>query len=757
MSFKRRKFLLFLGAAAGTAALGPLGCQRTTPEVSGSATSGGAVPGNAASGGSVAGEVATGEVATTTATPFKPVKSPMPYGAVKVSAERQPIEYAQYAIQDDIVLPNGFTYDVIASWGDPVGDSRFGYNNDYLSFVPTGPDTGYLTINFEYISSGTWEQTYNQVLGKSLPFDEVTEALRKLEGEEVDAFALPDGDPLKAQILEISKEALTDQGLGVIAIQREANGQWKRVPNESDRRASGIAGLEDGNYLQATGPAVSIFTKNSVQGYKDDLGDQIIGTFGNCAGGTTPWGTALSAEENIQYQVPEAVYSDGSSFEPSTQAFNAGLDGQGNVFGLAGNKYGWIVEIDPANPTDYGTKHTWMGRYRHEAVGIRAEAGKQLAFYSGCDRRGGHVYKFISQGTVQDPTDKANSQLLADGMLYGAKLNADGTGTWVPLAPSTPVNPVLPSSAVGGMVTLPKRPDGGFEKVEEDVIASQFKDTFATLGDLYEGSDEEKQGAILIDAHFAANAAGITPTARPEDTQVSSDGTLFIAFTSGAAGGDGGPDKAIFVGPKGETDYEAGWIMKLIEDNNDPASLTFKWEMLAIGGEPADGGIGFANPDNLEFDSKGNLWVVTDMSTSTHNKAVPTSRKDESGEPIAGKGLLGIYGNNSLWQIPLSGEDAGEAKMFAYGPMECELTGPFFTEDSTTLFIAAQHPGERNGIRESMATETRDFELKTTDGKTFLQQREVPVGSNWPAKSEGAPPKPSVVAIRRTEPGLSIV
>ncbi|MEL6601920.1 MAG: hypothetical protein AAFP20_01700, partial [Cyanobacteria bacterium J06614_10] len=58
MSFKRRKFLLFLGAAAGTAALGPLGCQRTTPEVSGSATSGGAVPGNAASGGSAAGEVA---------------------------------------------------------------------------------------------------------------------------------------------------------------------------------------------------------------------------------------------------------------------------------------------------------------------------------------------------------------------------------------------------------------------------------------------------------------------------------------------------------------------------------------------------------------------------------------------------------------------------------------------------------------------------------------------------------------------------
>ena len=81
----------------------------------------------------------------------------MPYSAVNISSDRQPIEYAQYIIQDDIVLPDGFTYDVIASWGDPVGDSRFGYNNDYLSFVPTGENEGYLTVNFEYISSSTWE------------------------------------------------------------------------------------------------------------------------------------------------------------------------------------------------------------------------------------------------------------------------------------------------------------------------------------------------------------------------------------------------------------------------------------------------------------------------------------------------------------------------------------------------------------------------------------------------------------------------
>lgn len=743
MSLKRRHFLLFLGAAAGSSAIGSLGYRATQSE---------AFEGTAAQ--QAAGK--TGVTTTAPSTPFQPVKSPMPYSAAKVSTAQQPIAYAQYALQDDLVLPDGYTYDVIASWGDPVGNSRFGYNNDYLSFVPTGPDEGYLTVNFEYISADTWAQTYEPVIGKTLPFDEVASALGGMENKSIDAFMLSDDSPLKAQIQQLSEEMLTDQGLGVISVRRGADGAWARVEGKSDRRVSGISGLKDGNYLKSTGPATAVFNKAKVQGYTDGLGDKIIGTFANCAGGTTPWGTTLSAEENFQDQVPEVVNSDGSSLAPGEKAFDAGFDGQGNVLGLAGNKYGWIVEIDPSNPNDYGTKHTWMGRYHHEAVGVRAEAGKQLAFYSGCDRRGGHLYKFISTGTVNDPTDKANSQLMADGMLYAAKMNADGTGRWMPLTLDTPVNPVLPSSVLGGMVPLPKWPEGGIEKVKDDATASQLKEKFATLGDLYEGTDLEKQGAILIDAHFAANAAGATATARPEDTEVAQDGTLFIAFTSGTPGSDGGPDKAIFVGPKGEEDYEAGWVMKLTEDGNDPAALAFKWETFATGGEPADGGMGFANPDNLAFDPQGNLWVVTDMSTSGHNEPVPSQRKDAEGKPLSGKNLLGLYGNNSIWQISTGGKDAGEAKMFAYGPMECEMTGPFFTQDGSTLFISAQHPGERNGMRKAMDTETREFELKTTNGKTFMQTREVPIGSNWPGKTADAPPKPSVVAIRRTEAGAAI-
>lgn len=732
MSIKRRHFLLFMGAAVGSSVVGSLGCQSANRREN-------------------TGSWIDALLRRQRPEPFEPLRGPMPYDAISVSTDRQPLEYGRYALQDDIVLPEGFTYDTIASWGDPVGNSRFGYNNDYLSFVPTGRNKGYLTINFEYVSSDTWEQTYQEVIGESLPFSEVAEALKNAEGGIVNAFELEDDNLLKAQIEQISRAALVDQGLGIISVRREADGRWIRVEGERDRRISGIAGLEDGRYLSATGPATTVFNKIEVKGYTDGLGDKIVGTFGNCSGGTTPWGTVLSAEENVQFQVPEGVLSDGSSLNPAKVPFNSGFGGLGNVFGLAGNKYGWIVEIDPDNLEDNGTKHTWMGRYRHEAVGVRAERGKKLAFYSGCDRQGGHLYKFISAKKVRNPRSKRNSRLLSDGMLYAAKFNADGTGEWIPLAPETAVNPILPSQVLGNKVTLPSRPDGSFEEITEDAAATKLAEQFATLGDLYEGVPIEKQGAILIDAHFAANAAGATATARPEDTEVAPDGTLFIAFTSGTSGNDGGPDKAIFIGPDGEKEYEAGWIMKLNEVEDDPAALTFNWAMVGNGGEPTDGGLGFANPDNLAFDSRGDLWVVTDMSTGVQNKTIPAQRRDESGEPIVGKGLLGLYGNNSLWKISLSGEDAGTAKMFAYGPMECELTGPVFVGDSATLFIAAQHPGERNGRRTDMATEIRDFEMRTTDGKTFLQEREVPIGSNWPGRTETSPPKPSVIAIRRIE------
>ncbi|EKQ69814.1 putative phosphatase [Leptolyngbyaceae cyanobacterium JSC-12] len=755
MTLNRRHFLLFLGATIGTAACSPLQPFSRSP-------------------GSIS--------KTTLKLGFQPIKSPIPLAMSPVATEQlvadgniyrtvsfntlatdqQVNDYSYYEIVDDLVLPEGFTYDIIAAWGDKVGNSRFGYNNDYLALLETGENEGLLTVNFEYISAVPWQQTFERVISMKLPFREVERAVRqaikavpddRIPG--LNAFALKDSDPIKEKVKAICWEALADQGLGVISIRRNVDGKWERTYSNLDRRVSGISGLVDGQYLKSTGPAVAVFQKTQGQGYIDQLGNKIIGTFQNCAGGQTPWGTVLSAEENIQFQVPEYVYADGTSFDPVFCPFNITdeeLVGLGNVFGLAGNKYGWMVEIDPANPNDYGTKHTWLGRYRHEAVGVRVVEGKPLAFYSGCDRRGGHIYKFVSNNIVKNSKDKANSKLLENGMLYAAQFNADGSGRWIPLAPSTPVDPVSPSFLSGVMLPLPQRPEGGVFQAREDEEIETFKQKFKTLGDLYVGNEVEQQGAILIDAHYAANAIGATCTARPEDTEVGPDGTLYIAFTSGGISKfDGSPDLRIFKGPDGNTAYEYGWIMKLSEDGNAPDAKTFRWEMIATGGEPAAGGMGFSNPDNLAFDPQGNLWMVTDMSSDKLNKAVPANRREKNGVPVSQSSLRGIYGNNAIWCMRMSGEAAGQAFLFGTGPMDCETTGPCFSADAKTLFLSVQHPGESNGVRKDMAFEEREFALLTTDGKEFIQKRKVPIGSNWPSKQANQPPKPAVVAVRRID------
>ncbi|WP_315789453.1 PhoX family protein [Fischerella sp. JS2] len=728
MSIIRRDFLLLMGGSAGAVALNYLwGCKPKLPLQKLEFT-------------------------------FQPIKGPIPLLTDGFKTEQQKEQYSTYEVVDDLVLPEGYQYQIIAAWGDKVGDSRFGYNNDYLSLISTGENKGFLSVNFEYISAIPWMQTYEQVIGKPLPFAQVKTALQNNSSgkNEINAFALPDNVSIKAKITEICQEALLDQGLGVISVRKTADGKWERTNSPADRRISGISGLSDGKYLKATGPAVAVFRKQQGQGYIDQLGDRIIGTFANCAGGTTPWGTVLSAEENFQAQVPEPVYSDGTSLDPSKRPFALGdeeLYGQGNVFGLAGNKYGWIVEIDPANPKDYGTKHTWLGRYRHEAVGVRVEAGKPLAFYSGCDRRGGHIYKFVSRDKVQDPKNKANSQLLTKGILYAAKFNSDGTGRWIPLTTDTPVDPDLPSNIVGNLILLPKSPQakttketkGDYLAITKDQEIAQYKQNFKNLGNLYSGNAEEQQGAILIDAHYAASAIGATCTGRPEDREVAANGDLYISFTSGSPDQEGGPDTRVFQGPKAETPYEYGWVMRLTEDSNDPAAVTFRWQMLATGGEPAAGGMGFANPDNLLLDKNGNVWMVTDISTGKMNQSVK-NRTDSGGKLTINSGL---FGNNAIWLIPTQGDDAGKAFLFGIGPIECEITGPCFTIDEKSMFISIQHPGEANGIRKNQILESREFLLTTTTGEEFLQTRRVPIGSNWPTKTPDAPPKPAVVVVTK--------
>ena len=675
--------------------------------------------------------------------PFEPLLGPIPLPTDGLTAAQQRQHYARIAIQDKLVVPKGYRSDLVLSWGDSLGSGRFGFNNDYLAFQPLTANRGVLTVNFEYISAKSWCAGFEEVMGFSLPFRALMDELSR-RGGSVDAGSLPAGDPLLSTLLPVARAALMDLGIGVATIERNAQGRWLHQPGELDRRITGLSGWKKAEeQLRTTGPAAAVFRRQQRMGYNDGLGDRVIGTFANCAGGQTPWGTVLSAEENFQTQVVEAVFADGSSPSPVECPFRFDgkrLEGLGNPFGMAGNKYGWMVEIDPLKPQQPPVKHTWLGRFRHEAVAVRARRDEPLVVYSGCDRYGGHLYRFVGTAPIQDPQDPANSQLLENGRLEVAKLQPDGTGSWVPLLTTTAVAPLAPShfERFGydqpTLVPHSDRNRAGAEKIRSDAELASYRNRFQTLGDLYRGSGDEQMGAILIDAHLAANAVGASPMARPEDTELDPrTGDLLITFTSGGADAGGRADPALFHGPSGQAEWPYGWVMRLQDQPGNPQvpGGKFSWRMVATGGLPWEGGMGFANPDNLAIDKSGNIWMVTDRSTTNSE--------------------LDVFGNNSCWLFPAKGASAGKALLFATGPMESELCGPCFDQTESTLFLAVQHPGEDHGVHQRGDQEFQAFQLRDLRNQPFSQLRQVPLGSNWPSGLSGRLPRPGVVAITRLD------
>ncbi len=670
---------------------------------------------------------------------------PIPLPSDGLSAREQQAAYRRITLQDRLEVPPGYRSEVVLSWGDRLGNGAMGFNNDYIAFTSLEPDRALLTINFEYISAQTWCDGYAEAHGRELPFAELEQALQEAGGR-VDRSTASTNASLQAMVELVAAAALKDLGVGVACLGRQGDGSWRHQPGAQERRIHGLTGLDDpSQQLRTTGPAAAVFRRANRRGYNDGLGDRVIGTFANCAGGQTPWGTVLSAEENFQTHVVEAVYADGSSPPPSERQFQfsrKSIAGLGHPFGLTGNKYGWMVEVDPRRPEQPAVKHTWLGRYRHEAVGIRAQAGEPLVVYSACDRHSGHLYRFVSSELVRDPRDPANSRLLHNGRLEVAQLQADGSGRWLVLHPDTPLGPLSPGHyerfGSSGSIEVPHsdRSKPGGERISTDEELQRYCTRFRRLADLYPGEGDEQMGAILIDAHLAANAIGATPTARPEDTDVDPiTGDLLITFTMGGADESGSPDPAIFRGPAQQTPWPFGWVMRLADGKADRAKAggSFSWRMVATGGTPWEGGLGFANPDNLAIDRQGNVWMVTDRSTSS-------STTD-------------VFGKNSCWILPRQAEHEQAAILFASGPIECELCGPCFDSAEHTLFLAVQHPGEEHGCHQRGDQEMQAFSLRDRGGTTFEQLRTVPLGSNWPSGVPGRNPRPAIVAIRRTQGG----
>jgi secreted PhoX family phosphatase len=291
-------------------------------------------------------------------------------------------------------------------------------------------------------------------------------------------------------------------------------------------------------------------------------------------------------------------------------------------------KYGWVVEHDPYDASFTPRKHTALGRFRHENTAFRAQSGKPFVLYMGDDIRGGGVYKFVSDLPFRAGRRQENLRILEQGTLFIARWEPEGRRRFANSGDRTPI------SATEGTGTW------------REVSDAELVDTQRLI--------RAAVGATVFDTHFATN--------RPEDVEVDEDGTVWIALTNNS-----------------DVKDAHGSIRTLREAGNDPTATSFTWKEYAAGGPTGrgPGEEGFSSPDNLVFDKAGNLWVVTDISSSSLNVR---GRPEE------------YHANNAVFMIPRSGPGAGIAFRFANAPIQAEATGPYFTPDERTLFINIQHP-----------------------------------------------------------------
>jgi uncharacterized protein len=565
---------------------------------------------------------------------------------------------------DQVTQAVGFKHDIVISWGDPVVPGapafdianqtaaaqaqQFGFNNDYVDFKPLpkgsySSDHGLLWVNHEYTSA-------------NMMFPGVTAT-----------FPNPTGPATTAEQKRIEIEA---HGASIVEVSlNTGTGVWSYNPNSPyNRRITGSTPM------LISGPcAGNVHLKTNA----DPTGTQVKGMLNNCGGGYTPWGTILTAEENF-----DQYFSNRTGWTPTTpdQTY---AQANASVFGIpSGNsgrgwetvdsrfdmrvewnepfRFGWIVEVDPYDVNSTPKKRTALGRFKHEAAeGTTATNGKYVV-YMGDDQAGQFIYKFVSSATVNTSNPSANADLLDSGTLYVAKYNSDGTGAWMPLVFGS------------GPLTAPTYED---------------------------------QADVLIRCRTAGIALGATPMDRPEDVEVSpTTGYIYAAMTgtSRTLANVNAANPRISSAATDPNSSRAGHIIEMREDNNDHTGLTFTWEIFMLCGQPNIGGTldtptqpaaanssgrtyfaGFDEtqvspifrPDNITFDSLGNLWITTD------------------GMPSAAGGG-GNGQNDTIYGVPTAGAERGHLKALLSGPPGAEMTGPYFTDDDKTLFAAIQHPGE---------------------------------------------------------------
>jgi len=581
-------------------------------------------------------------------------------------------------------VADGYEANILLRWGDGIFEDsepfdpqaqsavrqhrQFGYNNDYIGVfkVPGSPNNLLMCVNHEYTSP---EVMFPGLTAspKDNDFSEISDLMVQVE--------------------------MAAHGISVVELERR-EGQWTPLASSSFNRRISASNTE----MSVDGPAAG---HQRLQTSADPSGRRIVGTFNNCAGGVTPWGTYLAAEENFHgyFWTDQMEDKDGKQVRRKK-----GLGGdQADSYARYGvpanwynwgayqarfnvdkepnepNRFGWVVEIDPFDASSTPVKHTALGRFRHEGCECILNADGRAVVYSGDDARFEYVYRFISTNKMSDDRE-ANRTLLSEGTLSVARFNPNGTVDWLPLVYGNG----------------PLTPENGWES----------------------------QAQVLIDARLAAKALGATPMDRPEDVQPDEkSGKIYVMLTNNNKRKADQVDKA---NPRADNLF--GHIIEMTAPERDHAADQFAWQVLIKCGDPSVAAIGslwnpatsangwFASPDNCAIDGAGRLWVATDQ-----------------GKHWSKTGKV-----DGLYAVDTAGEARGTSKLFFQVPVGAEMCGPCFAPDSETVFLPVQHPGTDG---------TKDF-----SGFEKASTFEDPA-TRWPDFADNMPPRPSVVTVRKTGGG----
>jgi uncharacterized protein len=537
---------------------------------------------------------------------------------------------------DTVVVPEGYVAEVLYRWGDPIDGQAPTFKKD--------------------ASNSAAEQELQAGMGHdgmeffAIPGEDPNRrGMLAINHEYTDQLLLfPDGiAPLPPEPMpkEKVRKSMASHGVSVVEIERNDKGSWSVVPSTRARR------ITADTPVRISGPATSM------------VGTAARGTVNNCAAGHTPWQTYLTCEENFQ-----GVFgTNDTTFQPTDSQKVYGLDRFGFFYKIDDNKvsgyrwwdqdprfdlsrpdndserFGYVVEIDPLDPTSVPVKRTALGRFRHENAELTVAPDRRVVVYMGDDETNQYVYKFVSDSQWEPNTTQGTGVRVGDGILdrgklYAARFDADGSGKWLELAPGRNNIPAKQS----------KEDSQGFDAAD-----------------------------ICVRTREAAKIAGATPMDRPEWLSVHpTTREVYVSLTNNKS--RHATDAA---NPRANNVY--GHIVRWKEDNNDPTADGFRWQVFLFGGNPAHEdrayrsnaqGDFFACPDGLKFDPSGILWIQTDMSSS-----------------VMGKPGFAEIGHNMMLAADPS---TGTTRRFLTGPRGCEITGMAMTSDRKTMFVNIQHPGE---------------------------------------------------------------